>query len=702
MSAGRRSVLLVMALVGSVAAAPVHADPTAAPVLSQLVRSGGLPSGTTSLIDGQVISTRTVTDILASPGRHTDAGVWLRSVAAATALLDEQNTGRAPIVVGSDEAEPVEGGPVEFGPFAAAGPGGDLDGDGLEDVLSLVAEKSQVQLQARRGTDGASLWSVEYVDSLAAFAYPVGRDLTGDGVDDLVLEGLRFSLVVEDEGTSGPLEETQTARFKTDLETTFGVVSGADGQPVWTRTVPGTLDQSSTDRSRAAGAVEDGEYTMRSTAIAVLPLVSDDVTGDGLADLAVTTLDLDLDAHSTRVGTSTAGATRVTAALRGSATGEVVEGDSGTTSSQRRVTGRPGVPLLLPVGQVVGSDVADFAWLTHEFQNYDGVCARAVFVGECVPPDEDEPEIVIELLDGQAGEAVWRRATPGFNALITRIGSDLDGDGTGDLAVEVLDETTPSRLEIVSGARGTELWRAEGTDSVPRLLGVGDSETGLFVAVGALVATGEDDLVSGEYTLRIEALIERRSAATGAVLSSTRHVATAAAPTGDGGAGGSSALTLTSADDGDGDGKREIVVSVAAEATSFDADGNPTSSSAQSTSVVESLDGGRTLLSEPSEDVRFLETLGDVDGDGLLDLRRNVVTAGDVSISPVVDAAAFRAVDGAPLWRLQGGLFELPFVAGDQDGAPGHELLQVRHSDGPPQVLSLRGQDLTVRWSAPA
>jgi hypothetical protein len=699
MSAGRRSVLLVMALVGGVAAAPGHADTPPSPVLSHVVDAGLLPSGSVAVVDGRVTSTRTVAEALTSTRRHADAGAWVRSVAAATALTQGDATGRAPIVYAEDPAEPEPGEDVDVEPFAAAGAGGDLDGDGLEDVLSFVADETSARLQARRGRDGAPLWSADLEDTLAAFAYPTGRDLTGDGVDDLLVEGLTSSAPEPAELTLDPLTETYSYGFTADVTWLFGVVSGVDGSPVWTRTVPGTIDESFSYRGGPGGVVYEFDYTLRSTALAVVPALSDDLTGDGLADLAVSTISVDVDDHATGASALVAGAVRATATLRGSTLGEVVEGTTGRTAVERSATEQPGVSVLVPVGQVVGSPVADLAWTTYGIPDFDGVCAGALVAGDCVSMEDSAPSVSVELLDGATATSVWERTTPGFDAFVRPTRTDVDGDGSSDLAVEVFD--THPRLEVVSGADGAQLWRADGTEFPPLLLGVDDTASGRLAVVADVAFNSDEDAVFGTAAGRIEAIIERRAASAGDVLSTTRHAASAEVPTDDGGLGFTGVAILATGEDGDGDDVGELVVSVAIEATSFDTDGDVTSSSAQSAAVVESFDGARRALTESSDDVRFLLPLGDLDGDGLLDLQRDVLV-GDDGFAFTADTTAFRLVDGEELWRLEGSLFDVPLPAGDQDGSPGAELLQVRYGDGPPEVLSLRGQDLTVRWSAPA
>jgi hypothetical protein len=50
----------------------------------------------------------------------------------------------------------------------------------------LTFDGSIVVLQARSGADRTLLWSLDSPTTDGALAYPVGRDLTGDGQADLL------------------------------------------------------------------------------------------------------------------------------------------------------------------------------------------------------------------------------------------------------------------------------------------------------------------------------------------------------------------------------------------------------------------------------------------------------------------------------------------------------------------------------------
>jgi hypothetical protein len=129
-------------------------------------------------------------------------------------------------VVGIDHGKPVDGfrtdNVVRFDPVApqaqlaqeaqteddggsvydyALPVGGDVSGDGLEDVLHVHVQFShdgspgQSVIEARRGSDGASLWHVEFGDNVYWGGYLPG-DTTGDGKPDLAFVTLENVQIV--------------------------------------------------------------------------------------------------------------------------------------------------------------------------------------------------------------------------------------------------------------------------------------------------------------------------------------------------------------------------------------------------------------------------------------------------------------------------------------------------------------------------
>lgn len=185
--------MVVPALLGAVLALPAVASPEVAPVTAgataaALLRGADGPGSPAVRVEGPAGPARGVVDALTAVRRHADTGAWLRSTAAAVQAAQGPIGGLRPLLLEPEaDVEPVESEPL-IDDFAVADRGGDLDGDGLEDVLAFTSDAEDDVLQARRGTDGGLLWSIALSEDAGALAFPVGRDLTGDGVDDLLLQ----------------------------------------------------------------------------------------------------------------------------------------------------------------------------------------------------------------------------------------------------------------------------------------------------------------------------------------------------------------------------------------------------------------------------------------------------------------------------------------------------------------------------------
>jgi hypothetical protein len=351
--------------------------------------------------------------------------------------------------------------------------------------------------------------------------------------------------------------------------------------------------------------------------------------------------------------------------------------------------------MAVPVGDLVGSTAGDLAWTTELIQDLSVVCAGALVAGDCINRSTGPTGVELEVLDGATGQPAWSTTTQGAFPFAFPLGVDADADGADDLGL-LVDTAEAGRLLVVSGDDGRTLWQAEGALPFPVGFARGDDRR-LVAVVADVELSFSTDLTSA--TAEVKTVLSRHDAADGEVLSTDSRQTTATAEAGESQTSGFIGLALSAAQDADGDARDELVTSAFAEVAGFDDQGGQSSHDARSQAWVEDLGTGRLLLDEANDDVRLLSPIGDLDGDGLLDLERIVFGADPFGPAEVT---AFRVVDGGPLWVFSGDLFNAPYLAGDHDGRPGLELLHVSAQDsGDPQVASLRGGDLQERWRAP-
>lgn len=655
----RTSAVAVPLLLGGLLVVPAAAGPTPAGTGTD----PGLVPGAALHVrsDGTVDRDRSPVDALTAGA--TDLLSLLRLTADAASAADEQQA----VLVGTAE-EPQA--------FAAAVPAGDLDGDGLADLVAYRGDSASLRLDALRGTDGALLWTTD-LSADGALTFPVGRDLTGDGVHDLLVDA-----VVE----QGQVDEREDGyRYSATVEQTYGVVSGADGTRTWQRTTTGTVEDEGRYTGDPFGVVERSSSTLRVRDL-VLPLLSPDLTGDGTEDLAVSEISYAYDRDGTWASAPAAGAFYREAALRGSTRLLSVDGRAGEATQLRATEDVAGVAYALPVGALVGG-TGDLLWVTETLSDAAGGCAElAGEVQSCSGQPFGASGTTVERLDGRTGTSRWSLAVDDA-AYAFALGADADADGTDDVVVEQL---FAGRVAVVSGATGALLWELVDEDALPLLLGV---EDGVAVVAG-LEASFDDDDPGQRATL----VVRRLSARTGAPLSEDRRPVPLAQVDED--------MTFSGVflyagitDDGDGDDRSELVLGTQSFALGFPAepqeDEEPTEPTAEdyaSSAVVEPFAGGAPLIAETSDDLRVLAPFDDLDGDGLQDVARLVDDGHDV------DVTALRLVDRGVLWRSGDGF---PLPAGDQDGAPGVELVEVVDGAQGPEVRSLRGADRAERWRVP-
>lgn len=608
---------------------------------------------------------------------------WLRAAAAATAAAGGPSAGVGALVLAPEP--PSEGEPEPFEmpsvPFGA----GDLDGDGRADLLTWWSGDEGLVLDAQRGSDGSLLWS-RPVDGDGALVFPAYRDLTGDGADDLLVDVFTF----DGESSRSDAGYDYAARFTQ----AYGVASGADGGVLWRRDTAGSVKESYRYTADPLGLQWEESLTVELDNL-VLPLLSEDLTGDGSGDLAVNEISLRFTGTASGTDAVVAGADTMETSLRSTTRGLAVDGRTGDAEQRRTVAQTAGLSYLVPVGDLTGTGAGDLLWATETVPDHSSSCVGVLMHRTCDGRSEDDPEVVLERLDGRTGVTLWTTRDAGGDIYVFPLAADADGDGVDDLGLE---SYADGRLLVVSGADGAVLW--ERADERQAFLAGVERRGGQGVAtlVAFDVRFPSDPL--DDSAVRAQAIVTRVDAGTGGQLSETRHEVPVASPPDDTAFGWFGLSIYAGAlTDAGGDGGQELLLGSSSAAGSYDpVEEEAHAGSSRSWTRVESLSDGAALLEETSEDERYLLPYGDLDGDGRTDVVREVV----VDRTTSVDATALRLTDGEELWRFTGDFWQLPRPAGDQDGLAGEELMVVADTDAGPVVRSLRGADLGLRWELPA
>lgn len=558
--------------------------------------------------------------------------------------------------------------------------GGDLTGDGLEDVLvqdfvydvydppSYLSPNFELpklrsfEVRALRGTDGGVVWEREIVgpdDGLELVDVLVlpASDMTGDGADDIVV----MSFWHHDAFFVG------VDRSRWDLE----VVSGLDGSTRWSRRY-------------FLEIVRLRYYIVYRGTHVVVPMVAGDHDGDGASDLVINTFDQEW--------TSAGYAWVITSSVSRS---EVLAGHDGSVLYARTDEGSdPGI--LEPAGHAVGGPGEDLFWRSLRWLPPTGAFPAVCFFGcELVYGRRFD----FEMVDGDTFETVWRNAIESEAILkfirslrytwMSPVNADLTGDGADDLLLDTFDSEGDFEggiIGAVSGSDGGLVWRgpgeADGTN-VAGPVGGGPGEDIIQLEVGYDAST-------------ISATLRRIDGATGVTLFETEH--SAAVPE-----GGYADVFLSAVGDGDGDAVLDIIVDLAVCNCEEDFE-------TERSVVVESGVSGASIWSRAGSEEFYVDPAGDGDGDGTDDVI--VPEYADSARSTTLTARSVRLPSGDVDWTFQESLgtpfFGMsPVPTADQTGDGGDDLLldwyvEVYDSAGSFTVLrhidSLSGADGTVGW----
>jgi hypothetical protein len=636
-----------------------------------------LPAGQVRLVDGELRSTSSVREVLLDGVRPADRRSATAPLAQPQALL-----GAAAVAVEtSGGGETVSTSALVGGHDVDTASAGDLDGDGRDDVVVLISQLSSAVLQAVSGADGRVLWSRRPADDSFAFVTAAGRDLTGDGVPDLVLNA--FADVAYEREEEGP--DGQVFKTTVSFDQRYAVLSGRDGSPAWQRSVEGSVVETRSESGDHLGGYSD-EYRYTVTDGIVLPLVVEDPTGDDAADVALSVVDLEYVERYEQRRVLVAGQSRFDETFTSGTDAALLDGRTGDAVAERRVAEQTGISLLLPAGDLDDDGQPELLWTTEPEDQYSSRCLHVADRNLCENTQPTPLAASLELLRGKDLSVLWSSRATGRYLFPLRLGTDVDGDGTADLATYAAEPGWT--VSVLSGADGRALWSSFEEDAVAFLTGV---STGTAGPVATLTRFDTGTTAQGEVFL--EAATERRTAGTGLPLSRTARRATAAPPQG-GDSFGSAFGSIWFTPDADGDGAPELLTDLSVSVGTIGRSGAVVSSLL----VVEDHATARVVRSTEDADQRQVQPFGDLDGDGLLDVRTDRYDQDDEGF-PGSDVALARAADGAPLWELHLSGDDSAGLSADHDGDRGGEVLVVRATDEGVRLDDRSGRDGHVRWS---
>lgn len=690
-----RGLFLLVLIVTALPSGPAVAQEQAA----RSVGRDRLPDGAELVAtpDGPV--RRSLSDDFAAFRGYRDRGAWLRTMSDAI----ERVSGKQPAAIAAgqdlaasttaDDEEPEATGSLTLGMAA-----GDLDRDGRGDVAVLREDAADgaITMEARSGGDARLLWT-RAGEGDGTLAWPLEEDVTGDGVPDFSA----IDLTVLSEEESGDCEDCFEYRYSATFRWLVGVVSGADGATVWSRSYDGNVNESieMTGTSNPATTEFSYDYHLDGVNLELIPFLHDGA-GDGSADVVVEALDADIDDTYTGrylwTPVADTGTSEATYQLNSTTRLDLFNGATGQGGQISSTPSVGALALVWPAGDLDGDTGDDL--ITERIVSPNGastcvfgyVYTPVVEDGAAVCPDEvEQSTLQLTALDGATLAQLWTKAY-GDYGFYWPLGGDVDADGAQDLSV-LLEGAKNYATAFVSGADGRSLWSLEG-DVIP-------------FTVGPLDAVAGDDvtLLSFEYDWETDAVgdltFSRRHGLTGAELFASRHAFEA--PETSEGEFVDTWMYASARGDMDGDGSTDLTVGVVHDVVRESDEEEWRVVATEAAGVAESgsvpdrrlhaiseqaptfllaapdLDGDglselaleryagqaaqleilrvrdlHTLWQESvTADYSFYEPIGDLDGDGGIDLMRHEWNASNEN-HVTSDLSALRGATGETLWGL--------------------------------------------------
>ena len=666
--------LVLSALPAGAAPRPSQPSRLTSSQLQELLPSDAVVADSQGMT-GKLSATQAVRQVV----DHRNRKAWLGSIAR----MIEQRSGGRVASGGTTSSEPATGEdpgmePAEPSSWAEAAPAGDLDGDGLGDVVAYVydAAANTISLEARRGSDAEVLWALPG-ETEGGLAWPLDHDANGDGATEL----LTYDLLIDSEDYSDNCDDEDSPCDRGSYEATYrwiiGVRSGATGEPLWSRTFSGQLEESWSDEFGGEAVLNEysGSYRFGGTNVNVFPMLAD-LQGDGSADMLLEAVDaMVTETYSDSwVGTPLADVGQFSGGsnLRAETRVDIANLADGTVAKTLTESGEGVVALLSPVGAAGGDDLVWERSLSPD-SDYECTYVWSYQSYEHCTGTASSESLEVVLIDGRTFEPRWTKASDGWG-MVWPLGGDLDADGRDDLALLRQTEDWSLSSDYLSAATGAALWSV--ADGDPFAVAAYDREAGDDVLV-LRFADNSDDPLAQDYTETMT--MERRNGKTGAVLASTQRT-TSMDGDGDFNYG---MLYVAGTHDLDGDGVGDLThgaVNYSGQCVEDEEDEYCEITSVSSDAVAESGRSGAQLMRESSQDrATVLSGTGDLDGDGRAELMRESEVW---SFGPDGEDVSFtidmvRVADGSTLWSDQPGDDWLYYdIAGNLDGGAGDDLLR--------------------------
>lgn len=606
--------------------------------------------------------------------------------------------------------------PVQTGVTIYPKPGGDLTGDGLEDILIDEFDPSDGfnAVSAMRGTDGEELWRVDVPSHDWGFTELVG-DMSGDGKDDVLTMTVK---IIEQNETSDCSETTCIYDYSDKASLYVELLSGASGKALIDKEYESSIDFHSVDSFTSDGVSGTYAYEehLRSNNRYVIPLASGDHDGDGSRDLIINAIDIDWDttysASTTGIPSEelwVAGSEELQIADRIATQASILSGKDGGRVSLVTTPRAPSVSVLEPHQNVSGDPASELRFSTWGVPDYSVSCEWVGVVVQCNESTAD-PWFSLEILDGSTLEDVWAKSLSSvLDASVAAVDYDSTDDGVDDIVIwsvswNASGEELRFVLEALDGRSGAPIWTREGTeDQYPVAAGeYGGSPGEDLVAIAIRYdespdPLGEDPFAPGES----QWVLVRIDGSNGQNLMETSRPIYWTSDSFD------VVIPVPYADgmsDADGDGQEDVYTG--AYLLGFNEGAEPGTyefAGAESDYSFESGANGSVLAAAQGSGLFVAYPEPDLDGDGGADMSEwRYPIADDEGLR-----VAFQSMGPAtPLWQREipaAAVFETTiYPSEDQDGVPGGEVLygfNLEDGDGYlSTIASLTGATGHERW----